>query len=122
MVIYYHRLEIYKQPTKFYNHDSYKVEELHLLAENDRYMVFNDMHFTKIEKLGDGRVYSCLNKPSIYFKDVLGSQGIFYSVYTEKRMRPSTIKAQIKRKAEKEYGWLLAESLDLSILTKKSPA
>ena len=119
MTIFIHRLEIYKKPTRFSFHkDEYTVREEEILAQNERYIVLNDYCFTKIEKKGDGVCWGTLNKESISFKNCLGEQGVFYTCYSDKKKRASSIKNAIHRKAEKEYGWLFSSELDLSTLSK----
>ena len=119
MTIYYYELEVYKQPAKFYSHDKFEISEKEILAENDRYIVFNDSAFTKIEKSGDGICWSRLNKPSIGFKTCLGEQGVFYRLYSDTKTRTTTIEKQIKAKAGEEFGWFL-KGMDLRILNKPS--
>jgi len=114
--IYHYELRYYEQPTKFYNHDKFDITKLSPLAENDKYIVFNDLHFTKIEKSGDGVCYSTLNKPKVYFRDCLGCKGVFYTLYSDVKTRISTVEKQIRAKAEEEYGYLFSKGLKLSIL------
>lgn len=119
MTIFFHRLEIYKKPTKYsFQKDEYIVREINILAQNERYIVLNDDCFTKIEKKGDGICWSALNKEQISFKNCLGEQGVFYTCYSEKKRRPVSIKNAIHKKAEREYGWLFSNELDLSTLFK----
>jgi len=119
--IYYHRLEIYQSPTKYsFQTDQYKVEEKEVVVENDKYIVFNDAAFTKIAKSGDGFVWGVLNKEVVSFRDCLGAKGIFYTLYTNRKVRPSTIERHIREKANKEYGYLFSNKLDLSILKSEA--
>ena len=82
MDIFYYNLEIYKKPAKRFNDDKFTNEVKIVLAENEKYIVFNDHFFTKIEKRGDGFLCSTLNKPSIRFKNIFDEifiQNIFFT-------------------------------------------
>jgi len=117
MIIYKYDLDYYEKPVKYSHHeDKFTVEELTPLAENDKYIIFNDWFFTKIEKSGDGYCHNVLNRPAIHFKDCLSAKGIFYTLYSTRKTRIDTIERQIRDKAEKEYGYLFAKKLKLSIL------
>lgn len=114
-----YKLEIYRKPTRWsFTEDKFEVKEKSVLAQNDKYLVLNDDYFTKLEKKGDGVVWSRIDTPSISFRDCLSQDGIFFTLYSTKPRRISTIKGMIKRKADEKYGWLFSESLDLSIMDK----
>jgi hypothetical protein len=121
--LYEHRIRIYRKPVKWsFNRDEVTIQQKPILAHNDKYLVLNDIHFTKLEWQGDGVLYSAIDKPSIHFKDVLNEQGIFYSLYSPSKRRISTIEREIRARAEAQYGWLFSSELDLSALTKESDA
>jgi hypothetical protein len=115
--LYEHRVRIYRKPTKWhFSRDIAEISEIAILAHNDKYVVLNDASFTKLEKKGDGVCWPVINKPIIYFKDVLGEKGIFYTLYSPSKKRIPTIEGQIRNKAEAEYGWLFSKELDFSAL------
>lgn len=119
--LYHYNLRVYRKPTSYsFERDEFKREVLDVLAQNDKYIVLNDSHFTKLEKRGgeNYRLYPTLNKPHIYFKDVLNAEGIFYSLYSTAQKRTPTIEREIREAAQEKYGWLFSDELDLSILRK----
>ena len=116
--LFYHRVAIYKKPVRFsFDKDEFITKTVDVLAENEMYIVLNDAYFTKLELTGDGVCYSRVGKESICVRihDHSLGKGVFYTLYSEKRRRPSTIKRHIEKHIANKYGWLLGE-LDLSII------
>lgn len=99
--------------------DSYTVEEVEVAAENETYIIINDWYFTKLEKkkrrsddYGD-----YVNHPSIRISvnDRWLDNGVFYTLYSTSKKRPSTIRSEILAAVRDKQGWL-AESLDLDFI------
>lgn len=114
-----YELEIYRKPTHYsFQEDKFEVKPLKIIAQNDRYIVLDTPFFCKIEKPHKERhtLNGVLNRPHIRFKDPCSHEGVFYTLYTDKSKRPSTIQKEIEKEAHKRYGWLFTEELDLSIL------
>lgn len=117
--IYKYDLDIYKRPTKWsHNKDKFTIEKVDIIAENKLYIVLDDLVFSKLSKERDSICYPKPEKPLIRFKDVLNEQGIFYLLYSYKKKRVETIEKEIRAEAEKKFGWLSGDNLDLSILHK----
>lgn len=102
--------------------DSFDVDDVGILAQNDRYIVLSDSRFTKLDKKKD-RTYNMnhvVDHPSIsiYNNDSCYGSGVDYTLYTEKNKRTSTIKKEIKIAIQDKYGWLVND-IDFSFMDKE---
>lgn len=115
--LFYHRVQIYKKPTPSYRKDKFEITEVEILAENDHLIIINNYHFTRLEKKGSGICHPIPNRERIDIRckdDILGD-GVFYTLYSDKKSRPSTIKLHIEKEIYKKFGWLVND-IDLSII------
>lgn len=97
--------------------EKFKVSEVKVLAENEKFLCLEDDYFTKITKNKNwDKIYDTLNKPSISIrtKDSILGEGIFYTLYTTKKKRISTIRKEIEKKIEDDLGSFF--KIDLSFL------
>ena len=117
MEIFYHKVRIYKKPAERYHKDCFEIKKVVIIAENDNYIVIDDAYFTRISKK-KSYCDTCLNVEKINIRTenhILGD-GVFFTLYSEKKLRPSTIKRHIEKKIIAQYGWL-NNDIDLSIIT-----
>lgn len=103
--------------------NEFKVEKFSVVGENDTFLVIDDARFTSMKKRSDkySSFETILNKPHIGFSvnDKVWGNRISYTLYTDKTKRASSIKSEIERRVEKEYGFFL-RGLDLSFVTEKN--
>ncbi len=100
----------------------FEKEVIKVALENERFIILDTDRFDKISK---DKSYICsqLGKHSItvrttetgYFKDHKEfGNGVFYSLYTDKNKRPTTIQKEIKEVLDEKYGYLA--TIDLSFI------
>lgn len=92
----------------------FRVTELNVVAENDRYIAVDDFCFTSVRK-EKSKYDTCLEQPKISLtaNDSCWGNRIMYSLYTEKTKRASTIRKEIEAEIAKKYGFFLGQiSLD----------
>jgi hypothetical protein len=114
--LFKHEVKIYKHPGGIHN-NTFEIKEVEVIAENDSYIVINDWYFTKLGKSNKSYSNEVLEKEYIQVRNdnhILGD-GVFYTLYSISKIRPSTIKNHIEKKISDHYGWLM-NSLDLSII------
>lgn len=120
MEIWKTTVNIYKEKKFSFEEDKFEQKQVEVLAENDEYVCLNDRHFTTLRKAGDTVAYSVVGKESIRIEDGSGyfgramTKGIFYTLYSYSKKRPSTIRKEIEEALEKKYGWMV--DADLSII------
>jgi len=117
MKIYHYEVRILRTPGVYeWNKNRFTNEEVEIAAQNDTFIIVNDWYFTKIRKeKSDYDTY--LNKASIRIRtnDAHLDNGIFYTLYSTKLVKPSKIKSEIQARITKDYSWLLG-GVDLSII------
>ena len=117
MKLHHYRVRIIRNPGVYnWNKNEFISEQVEIVAQNETYIVINDWYFTKIKK--ERCSYETyLNKPSISIRtnDRSLDNGIFYTLYSEKPVKPDKIKSEIQAKISKDYSWLLGD-IDLSII------
>lgn len=110
-IIKYH-VEILKNSDK----REFEVETFHIGLENKRYVVLTDIHFTKLNKQKRDRneLEPTIDDPMVYAREwgISSLDGIVYTLYTYKKVRPETIRRQISAYINKKYGYLFNVSLD----------
>lgn len=100
----------------------FKVTELNVVAENDRYIAVDDFCFTSVRK-EKSRYDTCLEQPriSLTANDSVWGSRIMYSLYTGKTKRASTIRKEIEAEVAKKYGFFLGQ-IDLSFIDDRATA
>ena len=103
----------------FEKQDTFTMIELDVLAENDRYMVVDDRHYTTIDKLPVDKysLYSGLNKHSIgiYSQDSCYGNAVHYILYSTATKKASTIRKEIEKEITKKFGFFTGK-IDLSFI------
>ena len=87
-----------------------------ILAENEERYCLNTIDFMRIDKSGSGRINYVLGKHSVYShaNDTCFGTEIKYNLYTDKVKRKSTIKKEIAKHVNDNYGHF--HNIDLSFL------
>ena len=91
--------------------------KVNILDQNETWIVLKTPHYEKIAKSKTWEfAYNILNKPRIYSNtnDKVLENGIFYTLYTTKTKRSSTIKNQIDKYIHDKYSYL--KNVDLSFI------
>ena len=87
---------------------SFKAEMLSVVAENAKYLVLDNDHFTRVRK--EKYDYdTCLNKPeiSLHANDSVWGNRVTYTLYATKDKRRSTIRREIEAAIERKYGFFV---------------
>lgn len=100
--------------------NEFRVDQHHVIAENDEYLVVDDRRFTTLKK-GDSDYEACMDKPSISTaaNDSCWGNRIWYSLYTERTVKAATIRKEIEKAVQKKYGFFIG-SLNLDIVKDPS--
>ena len=98
--------------------DRFTQEQVEVLAENDNYIIINDEYFTKINKPSkhSSNYDTVLNSQhiAIVTEDKIFSKGVFYTLYSDSKKRPATVKKEIEDKIQKKFGGFV--SIDLGVI------
>lgn len=117
--IFVYSVRILKEQGAYsWNRNSFTKGTINVLKSNDKYTVLDDFSFTKLEnKKSDYNSYSVIDKPSISVRwnDRLLDNGVFYTLYSTKPVKPEAIKKQINNYVKSKFSWLLS-GLELSII------
>jgi len=116
--IYFHAVSIYREQGEYdWEKDSFEIEESNVLIENDKFVILDDDDWTKLEKGKHGYLNPVIGKENITISinDHYSRDGVSYTLYSDKKLSPATIKKHIKKKVEEKCGWLM-NALDLSII------
>lgn len=117
--IFHHHVEISDGGGIIGEKNEFKVIELDVLAENDQFLVVNDLYFTTLNKSGSKySVGSPLGRASIHIAtgDSVWGNGIIYSLFSASRKRATSIRNAIENEVQKRFGFF-GKSLDLSVIT-----
>jgi len=111
--------KIYKEKKFSFEKDSFEQTQVDVIAENDNYVCLDDFRFTTIQKSGKGTAYDVIGTKRIRIEDGSGlfgsafTKGIFYTLYSFEKKRPSTVRKEIEEAIKKKYGWIADVNLDI---------
>ena len=122
-IIYEYDVSMYINSGRRDHKSGFNIIEHKIAVQNDRMIVLNSEFFTQLDKKGKSYIRYVLNRHDITCRtgdttidDLLG-RGVFYKLYTAKKVRRSTIEKQIKDFIRNKYGWLTSD-LDYSIFNE----
>lgn len=105
--------------------NKYEVNQYSVIGENDMFLCIDDWRFTTIKKIGDkySTYETVLNKPILWsaHSDKVWGNRVTYTLHTDRTKRESSIRAEIQRYIDREYGFFL-RGVDLSFITKGEAA
>jgi hypothetical protein len=114
--LFHHRAEVTDGSGVIGGKSCYRVQTVTVLAENDTNLCIDDVVYTTLSKKA-GSSYARVGVPNIsaYASDPVWGNRVFYSLYTEKRVRESTIESQIQTFIRTKFGFFLC-GVDLSCI------
>lgn len=121
MVIYYYKVEISDNSGVLGLRNEFNMTEYEVIAQNDSYLVINDFAFTTLSKSDKKSFYDCIGKHRIrlYANDKIWGNAIYYTEYSEKPIKASTIRSRIEKEILKKYSFFLGQ-IDLSVIKEST--